>query len=63
MKFSSSVTSSRRKCRKAHFSAPSSKRRVIMSAALSSELRNKYHVSRRLGQSDSSSPTPLSTPP
>merc|ERR1711988_315489 len=44
MKFSSSVSSSRRKSRKAHFTAPSSVRRVIMSAALSSELRTKYHV-------------------
>ena len=38
------VSSSRRKSRKAHFTAPSSVRRIIMSAALSSELRNKYHV-------------------
>ena len=38
------VSSSRRKSRKAHFTAPSSVRRVIMSSALSSELRNKYHV-------------------
>uniref|UniRef100_A0A7S0MY17 KOW domain-containing protein n=1 Tax=Pyramimonas obovata TaxID=1411642 RepID=A0A7S0MY17_9CHLO len=44
MKFSPRVSSSRRKCRKAHFSAPSSERRKIMSAALSSELRNKYGV-------------------
>ncbi|KAJ3336998.1 60S ribosomal protein L26 [Gonapodya sp. JEL0774] len=39
-----SVSSSRRKSRKAHFSAPSSVRRVIMSAALSKELREKYHA-------------------
>ena len=38
------VSSERGKSRKAHFTAPSSKRRIIMSAALSSELRNKYHV-------------------
>jgi large subunit ribosomal protein L26e len=44
MKYSERVTSSRRKCRKAHFSAPSSERRKIMSAALSPELRNKYGV-------------------
>merc|ERR1712166_1119723 len=30
--------------RKAHFTAPSHMRRIIMSSALSSELRNKYHV-------------------
>ena len=39
-----SVSSSRRKSRKAHFTAPSHMRRIIMSSALSSELRNKYHV-------------------
>ena len=44
MKFSTSVSNSRRKSRKAHFTAPSHERRIIMSAALSSELRNKYHV-------------------
>ncbi|KAI0025646.1 putative 60S ribosomal protein L26-1 [Xylariomycetidae sp. FL0641] len=38
------VSSSRRKSRKAHFSAPSSERRVIMSAPLSKELREKYNV-------------------
>ena len=38
------VSSSRRKSRKAHFTAPSSVRRKIMSAALSKELREKYHV-------------------
>ncbi|KAK3683869.1 translation protein SH3-like domain-containing protein [Podospora appendiculata] len=36
--------SSRRKSRKAHFSAPSSIRRNIMSAPLSKELREKYNV-------------------
>merc|ERR1711897_38213 len=44
MKFSSSVSSSRRKSRKAHFTAPSSERRKIMSAPLSAELRNKHGV-------------------
>ncbi|PKC11865.1 60S ribosomal protein L26, partial [Rhizophagus irregularis] len=38
------VSSSRRKSRKAHFSAPSSVRRKIMSAALSKELRDKYNT-------------------
>ena len=38
------VTISRRKQRKAHFTAPSSVRRVIMSAPLSKELRAKYNV-------------------
>ncbi|KAL2009372.1 hypothetical protein VTN00DRAFT_7566 [Thermoascus crustaceus] len=38
------VSCSRRKSRKAHFSAPSSERRVIMSAPLSKELREKYNV-------------------
>ncbi|CAE7913885.1 RPL26A [Symbiodinium sp. KB8] len=42
--YSTAVTSSRRKNRKAHFAAPSSVRRVIMSAALSEELRKKYKV-------------------
>lgn len=40
------VSSSRRKSRKAHFNAPSSVRRVIMSAPLSKELREKYNVRR-----------------
>merc|ERR1719199_2454577 len=44
MKFSKDVSSSRRKSRKAHFSASSSERRIIMSAPLSSELRTKYNV-------------------
>ncbi|OJJ47558.1 hypothetical protein ASPZODRAFT_131085 [Penicilliopsis zonata CBS 506.65] len=39
-----SLASSRRKSRKAHFSAPSSERRVIMSAHLSKELQAKYNV-------------------
>jgi len=44
MKFSKLVTSSRRKNRKAHFSAPSSVRRILMSAPLSKDLRAKYNV-------------------
>jgi large subunit ribosomal protein L26e len=44
MKFNPRVSSSRRKSRKAHFTAPSSLRRVIMSAPLSSDLRSKYNV-------------------
>lgn len=38
------VSSSRRKARKAHFTAPSHLRRVIMSAPLSKELRDKHKV-------------------
>merc|ERR1712098_528041 len=44
MKYSANVTSSRRKCRKAHFTAPSSVRRKIMSAHLNKELSGKHHV-------------------
>merc|ERR1719343_736874 len=44
MKYSSAVTSSRRKCRKAHFTAPSNERRKLMAAPLSTELRNKHSV-------------------
>jgi len=44
MKLSPKVSASRRKSRKAHFQAPSSERRVIMSAPLTSELRKKYGV-------------------
>jgi len=44
MKFRTSVSSSRRKSRRDHFKAPSHKRRVIMSAPLSKELRSKYNV-------------------
>lgn len=44
MKLSGAVSSSRRKSRKAHFSAPSSVRRVIMSSPLSNDLRQKYKV-------------------
>merc|ERR1711985_83740 len=42
MKSHTSVSSQRRKGRKAHFSAPSSVRRKMMSAPLSKELRTKY---------------------
>ncbi|ORZ41287.1 translation protein SH3-like domain-containing protein, partial [Catenaria anguillulae PL171] len=38
------VSSSRRKSRKAHFTAPSHVRRVIMSAPLAKELREKHNV-------------------
>ncbi|KAJ7774974.1 translation protein SH3-like domain-containing protein [Mycena metata] len=44
MKFNADVSSSRRKSRKAHFSAPSSIRRKIMSSALSKELRTKHNA-------------------
>jgi large subunit ribosomal protein L26e len=44
MKYSNDVSSSRRKSRKAHFTAPSHLRRKIMSAGLSKELRKKYNV-------------------
>lgn len=44
MKFNSQVSSSRRKCRKRHFQAPSHIRRKLMSAPLSKELRTKYNV-------------------
>merc|ERR1719456_1941883 len=44
MKFSKDVSSSRRKSRKAHFSASSEERRILMSAPLSTELRDKYKV-------------------
>ncbi|PGH16479.1 ribosomal protein L24 [Polytolypa hystricis UAMH7299] len=43
-KVNAGLASSRRKSRKAHFSAPSSERRVIMSAPLSKELREKHNV-------------------
>merc|ERR1719164_109941 len=42
--FKRNATSSRRKSRKAHFTAPSSERRKLMSAPLSKELRSKYNV-------------------
>jgi large subunit ribosomal protein L26e len=44
MKTHASVTSSRRKCRKAHFSAPSHIRHRIMSASLSKDLRKKHGI-------------------
>merc|ERR1712216_506949 len=44
MKYSANVSSSRRKSRKAHFTAPSSVRRKIMSAHLNKDLNSKYHV-------------------
>ena len=44
MKRSIKVTSSRRKQRKAHFAAPSSERRRLMSCRLSKELKEKYGV-------------------
>lgn len=47
-KYSPGIASSRRKSRKAHFGASSGERRVIMSAPLSKELREKYNVSSSL---------------
>ena len=44
MKTHQTVSSQRRKSRKAHFSAPSSIRRKIMSSHLSKDLRTKYDV-------------------
>lgn len=44
MKLNKNVSASRRKQRKRHFSAPSSVRRVLMSAPLSKELRAKHNV-------------------
>ena len=44
MKYSATVSSSRRKCRKAHFTASSTERRTIMSAPLSKDLVAKYNV-------------------
>mmetsp|Transcript_87195 Transcript_87195/g.188835 ORF Transcript_87195/g.188835 Transcript_87195/m.188835 type:complete len:138 (-) Transcript_87195:61-474(-) len=44
MKQKATVASSRRKSRKAHFTAPSHIRRKIMSAPLSKDLRTKYGV-------------------
>mmetsp|Transcript_20326 Transcript_20326/g.57248 ORF Transcript_20326/g.57248 Transcript_20326/m.57248 type:complete len:145 (+) Transcript_20326:77-511(+) len=44
MKFNSNKTASRRKNRKAHFTAPSSVRRVLMSAHLSRDLREKHKL-------------------
>ncbi|RMJ25937.1 60S ribosomal protein l26 [Aspergillus sp. HF37] len=42
--YNKAIASSRRKSRKAHFSAPSGERRIIMSAPLSKELREKHNV-------------------
>ena len=44
MKYNTNVSSSRRKQRKAHFTASSSERRIRMAAGLSKELRAKYNV-------------------
>jgi large subunit ribosomal protein L26e len=44
MKTHAEVTSSRRKARKAHFSAPSHIRHRIMSATLSKDLRKKHGI-------------------
>eukprot|EP00933_Yihiella_yeosuensis_P019798 TRINITY_DN159_c0_g1_i1.p1 TRINITY_DN159_c0_g1~~TRINITY_DN159_c0_g1_i1.p1 ORF type:complete len:137 (+),score=20.60 TRINITY_DN159_c0_g1_i1:89-499(+) len=44
MKRKESVSASRRKARKAHFTAPSHIRRKLMSAPLSKDLRTKYSV-------------------
>jgi large subunit ribosomal protein L26e len=44
MKYNKDLHSSRRKARKAHFSAPSNVRRRLMSAGLSKELRTKHKV-------------------
>ena len=44
MKLNKLVSSSRRKSRKRHFTAPSHIRRRLMSAPLSKELRQKYNV-------------------
>ncbi|KAK3006162.1 hypothetical protein RJ639_015724, partial [Escallonia herrerae] len=66
MKHNPRVTSSRRKCRKAHFTAPSSVRRVLMSAPLSADLRAKHNVrcTAASGSSTSSgSPARRSTDP
>lgn len=48
VKFNSNKTASRRKMRKAHFSATSVERRVRMSAPLSKELFQKHNVLRFL---------------
>lgn len=44
------VSSSRRKSRKAHFAAPSSIRRKIMSSPLSKDLRGKHNVRFGIGR-------------
>ncbi len=47
MKYSANVTSSRRKARKAYFTSDSESRRVLMSAHLDKELRQKHGVRPR----------------
>lgn len=44
MKTHKDVSSSRRKCRKAHFGAPSNLRYKLLSANLSKDLRGKHNV-------------------
>ena len=44
MKYSTSVSSSRRKSRKAHFGSHSEARRTLMSSNLSKELQARYGV-------------------
>ncbi len=44
MKYSSNVSSSRRKARKAYFTSDSEARRTLMSSSLDKELRSKYGV-------------------
>merc|ERR1719213_466329 len=44
MKYNKNVSSSRRKSRKAYFQATSCEKRILMSAPLSKELRQKYNV-------------------
>nr|QAA11218.1 ribosomal protein L26 [Pseudellipsoidion edaphicum] len=44
VKFSPNVSSSRRKSRKAYFTAPSHERRVLLSAPLSKDLQAKHKV-------------------
>ncbi|CAM9494565.1 unnamed protein product, partial [Phaeothamnion confervicola] len=44
VKVNPNVSSSRRKCRKAHFTAHSTQRRIIMSAPLAKELQKKHNV-------------------
>ena len=53
MKFNDSISSARRKCRKAHFSAPSHIRRKVMTASLSKDLRTKHGVSSACSQGGS----------
>ncbi|KAF2145420.1 uncharacterized protein K452DRAFT_355882 [Aplosporella prunicola CBS 121167] len=55
-KINTSLHSSRRKSRKSHFGAPSSVRRVIMSAPLSKELREKYNRAKETDQRDGIGP-------